>query len=153
MNELSCLLEGILFASGEPVYEEKLRQVLGIDAERVDRKRLMGTMGQTLEQILTQLVPNLTDKETFLKVLDANETAMMPVLGGKLYPGVLDTLRQLGQKIPLFQTVNHTLPKFFFCCLCMFCQPVRLLDHHQRVLPCRQFLQSLDKPAKMMVGV
>lgn len=79
---------------------------LGIDAERVDRKRLMGTMGQTLEQILTQLVPNLTDKETFLKVLDANETAMMPVLGGKLYPGVLDTLRQLGQKIPLFLVSN-----------------------------------------------
>ena len=35
MNELSCLLEGILFASGEPVYEEKLRQVLGIDAEHL----------------------------------------------------------------------------------------------------------------------
>ena len=35
MNELSCLLEGILFASGEPVYEEKLRQVLGIDAEQL----------------------------------------------------------------------------------------------------------------------
>lgn len=33
MNELSCLLEGILFASGEPVYEEKLMQVLGITAD------------------------------------------------------------------------------------------------------------------------
>ena len=39
-----------------------------------------------------------------------------------------------GQKIPLFQAVNHTLPEFFFCCLCMFCQPVRLVDHNQRVL-------------------
>ena len=33
MNELSCLLEGILFASGEPVYAHKLMQVLGVDAE------------------------------------------------------------------------------------------------------------------------
>ena len=32
MNELSCLLEGILFASGEPVYAQKLMQVLGVDA-------------------------------------------------------------------------------------------------------------------------
>ncbi len=32
MNELSCLLEGILFASGEPVYAHKLMQVLGVDA-------------------------------------------------------------------------------------------------------------------------
>ena len=37
MNELSCLLEGILFASGEPVYEQKLMQVLGIDADRLHR--------------------------------------------------------------------------------------------------------------------
>ena len=26
MNELSCLLEGILFASGEPVYAQKLNK-------------------------------------------------------------------------------------------------------------------------------
>lgn len=37
MNELSCLLEGILFASGEPVYEEKLMQVLGVDADMLHR--------------------------------------------------------------------------------------------------------------------
>ena len=37
MNELSCLLEGILFASGEPVYEQKLMQVLGIDADLLHR--------------------------------------------------------------------------------------------------------------------
>ncbi len=37
MNELSRLLEGILFASGEPVYEEKLMQVLGIDADVLHR--------------------------------------------------------------------------------------------------------------------
>ena len=37
MNELSCLLEGILFASGEPVYEQKLMQVLGIDADMLHR--------------------------------------------------------------------------------------------------------------------
>lgn len=37
MNELSCLLEGILFASGEPVYEAKLMQVLGVDADMLHR--------------------------------------------------------------------------------------------------------------------
>lgn len=37
MNELSCLLEGILFASGEPVYEAKLMQVLGITADQLHR--------------------------------------------------------------------------------------------------------------------
>lgn len=37
MNELSCLLEGILFASGEPVHAGKLMQVLGIDADELHR--------------------------------------------------------------------------------------------------------------------
>lgn len=79
---------------------------LGIQAQPVTRNRLMGTMGLTLEQILTELVPNLDDVDAFLKVLDANETSMMPVLGGVLYPGVQQTLKQLSEKLPLYLVSN-----------------------------------------------
>ena len=37
MNEQLCELEGILFASGEPVHEEKLMQVLGVTQEQLHR--------------------------------------------------------------------------------------------------------------------
>lgn len=79
---------------------------LDVQAQPVTRSRLMGTMGLTLEQILTELVPNLGDKDEFLRVLDANETSLMPVLGGVLYPGVTDTLKQLSEKIPLYLVSN-----------------------------------------------
>lgn len=79
---------------------------LGIEATPVTRERLMGTMGLTLGQILGQLVPNLKDKERFLETLDANETSMMPVLGGRLYPEVKETLEALSKRIPLFLVSN-----------------------------------------------
>ena len=37
MMEQLCELEGILFASGEPVHEEKLMQVLGVEQEQLER--------------------------------------------------------------------------------------------------------------------
>lgn len=37
MSDLSCILEGILFASGEPVHESKLVQVLGVPPEEIRR--------------------------------------------------------------------------------------------------------------------
>ena len=48
MNELSCLLEGILFASGEPVHEEKLMQVLGIS--RQDLRGLAQNLSQEYDE-------------------------------------------------------------------------------------------------------
>ena len=37
MMEQLCELEGILFASGEPVHEEKLMQVLGVEQQQLER--------------------------------------------------------------------------------------------------------------------
>ena len=37
MMEQLCELEGILFASGEPVHEDKLMQVLGVEQQQLER--------------------------------------------------------------------------------------------------------------------
>ena len=41
MNELTGAFEAVLFASGEPVSMESLKEILGIDAENV-REKVLG---------------------------------------------------------------------------------------------------------------
>ena len=48
MNELTGALEGVLFASGEPVSMESLKEILGIDAENV--RELAAAYSKQLEE-------------------------------------------------------------------------------------------------------
>ena len=79
---------------------------LGLDEEPITRARLMSTMGKPLEEIISILIPNVADKEGFLKVLDHNERVMMPTLTGHLYPGVTETLRKLLGHVRMFMVSN-----------------------------------------------
>lgn len=76
MNEQLCELEGILFASGEPVHEEKLMQVLGVT-----------------EEVLHRMIEVLSDE------YDAGERGMMIVQLDKRYqmvsrPRYAETIRR-----------------------------------------------------------
>lgn len=75
------------------VWNETYRQ-LGLDIEPVTYTRLRGLMGTPLTGIYDVLVGDRADRDSFNKALRDNEARMMPVLGGKVYPGA-DTLAAL----------------------------------------------------------
>lgn len=78
----------------------------GLSHGPVTRAALQAMMGQPLERIVETIVPEVEDKADFLRRLDANEDKMMPRLGGRLYPGVRETVRALSQHYPLFMVSN-----------------------------------------------
>lgn len=63
----------------------------------VTRDELVALMGRPLKEIASILVPGLgrSALEAFFSRLGENDAAMMPVLGGRLYPGVRETLEEL----------------------------------------------------------
>jgi HAD superfamily hydrolase (TIGR01549 family) len=79
----------------------------GVVRPPVTRQELLEQMGRHLEDILADLAPAGSDIDHLLSVLDANEQAMVPVLGGKLYPGVRETVRTLHERgVKLFMVSN-----------------------------------------------
>jgi Xaa-Pro aminopeptidase/phosphoglycolate phosphatase-like HAD superfamily hydrolase len=79
----------------------------GVDREPVTRAELLAQMGRHLEDILADIAPAGSDIDRLLEVLDKNERALVPVLGGKLYPGVQATIKRLAESgIKLFMVSN-----------------------------------------------
>ncbi len=81
---------------------------LGSDAPRITYAALAPCMGLTLEGIAERILPGgVPEPDRFFDLLGANEHAMMPTLGGRLYPGVEETLRRLKDAgIRLFMVSN-----------------------------------------------
>lgn len=76
---------------------------------RVTREELISYMGQPIDVIFAGIGADLTrqmDRDEFLRRLDDNERTMMPLLGGRLYPGVADGIRQLAAAKRLFMVSN-----------------------------------------------
>lgn len=85
------------------------------DIEPVTYPCLSVLMGKPLEVIFATLVGDKADRDTFVKRLLVNEHDLMPVLGGKLYPGVRETLEKLAATSRLFMVSNcgaDGLPNF-----------------------------------------
>lgn len=78
----------------------------GIPHDPVTRADLIAQMGKPLEDIIITLAPNIPDLEKFLVRLDHNEKAMMPVLGGRFYPEVRETIAALAPGRKLFMVSN-----------------------------------------------
>ena len=75
----------------------------------VTRDELISLMGKPLAEIAAILVPGLQGDElkTFTDRLRINDAAMLPGLGGKLYPGVRDTMERLmARGVRLFMLSN-----------------------------------------------
>lgn len=87
----------------------------GLPHEPVTRNVLMRYMGHHLEDIVDALCTDVSDRAAFVSQLDANERSMMPVLGGKLYPHVSETIKALSKGRRLFMVSNcgsHGLENF-----------------------------------------
>lgn len=96
------------------IWNDTLAQC-NIEAPSVTRQQLLSLMGKHLDQILATLVPSHAGDSALLNCINDNERTMMPVLGGKLYPLVEETLRQLHGKYRLFMVSNcgsHGLENF-----------------------------------------
>ena len=79
---------------------------LGID-RNVTRHDLLRYMGKTIDVIYASLMDGVdTDKTAYLERLDYNESLLMPRLGGRLYPGVTEGIRELASCYRLFMVSN-----------------------------------------------
>ena len=76
---------------------------------------LASMMGKPLDVIYVGIVGDRCPLDKFMDALTVNEKALMPELGGRLYPGVADTLAELAKTHRLFMVSNCTadgLPNF-----------------------------------------
>ena len=78
----------------------------GVHRPPVTREELIAHMGLHLDAIIADLAPELAGDLDFYTFLDDLETRMMPVLKGRLYPGVAETMRQLARSKRLFMVSN-----------------------------------------------
>lgn len=81
----------------------------GVARRAVTRDELIALMGHPLKEISSILVPSLggAELEAFFARLEANDKAMMPRLGGRLYPGVRDTIAALhAAGTPMYMVSN-----------------------------------------------
>lgn len=69
-----------------------------VPASPVTRVRLETLMGKPLDHIYSCLIGGSTDRSLFMRRLDENERIMMPVIGGRLYNGVKETLHALAAR-------------------------------------------------------
>lgn len=88
---------------------------MGDSSRHVSRRELESLMGTPLDQIYDAVVGRPEIFSEFMARLSANEKALMPELGGKLYPGVEPTIRELAAGAKLFMVSNceeNGLPNF-----------------------------------------
>lgn len=81
---------------------------LGITRAPLERGELIGLMGKPLSEIFAKIALGCeAASDRFLAILSKNEAEMMPRLGGKLYPGVRETLQGLKDAgVRLFMVSN-----------------------------------------------
>lgn len=90
-----------------------------VDAPAVTRSMLVPLMGAPLDTMYRTFIGDRADNTSFMRVLEDNERNMMPVLGGRLYPGVRETLEELARRTRLFMVSNcqaEGLPNFVRYC-------------------------------------
>lgn len=86
------------------IWNETYRR-LGIDA-RVTREMLIECMGLPIDQIVDRIgVPGM-DTDLFVAELRRVDSELMPVMGGKLYPGVRSGIERLSGRYRLFMVSN-----------------------------------------------
>lgn len=86
-------------------WNETLRQC-GMPSREVTRQDLIRLMGTPLDGIISEIINGLAGDSRFIEVLEANERRIMPRLGGRLYPGVQETIKALASSHKLFMVSN-----------------------------------------------
>lgn len=96
------------------IWNVSLREC-GFDHADITRRQLTVQMGYTIDRIIADLIPEAAGSRAFLEALERNESRLMPRLGGRLYPGVRETITALAEHHRLFLVSNCSadgLPNF-----------------------------------------
>ncbi len=96
------------------IWNETLREC-GVKSKEITRPELIRMMGTPLDGIIAELVPEHAGDPYFTDMLEANESKMMPRLGGRLYSGAAETIKTLAADYKLFMVSNcgrDGLPNF-----------------------------------------
>lgn len=113
MDKLPC--DGLIFDMDGTLwdavdsYAEVWNRTLadcGVHRQPIRRDELIAMMGMHLEDIMAALLPGSDADSAFLDRVYYNEHLLMPVLGGRLYDGVRETLEKLHRRLPLFMVSN-----------------------------------------------
>lgn len=87
------------------IWDVTLEQ-MSVKRRNVRRSELIALMGKPIDRIYDSIVGDGADRHRFLSQLDENERTMMPELGGRLYPGVYETIPSLALDYRLFMASN-----------------------------------------------
>lgn len=112
---------------------------------QVTYERLEPMMGRPMDVIFNEFIGDNAPYDYFMEHLHSEESRLMPQLGGRLYPGVFDTVRKLSADFRLFLVSNCTpngLPNFlaytgmtpFFTDTISFGETGREKDYNIRLL-------------------
>lgn len=103
-------VDGTLWDSTEIVKEAWNRAFIdcGYDDPGITADRLKGLFGLPMADIIKDIFPDGTDEEIerLTPVIYRYEDEYLDESGGKLYPGIIETIQKLSEKVPVFIVSN-----------------------------------------------
>ena len=103
-------VDGTLWDSTDVVKEAWNRAFIdsGYADPKITADRLKGLFGLPMADIIKDVFPEGTDEEIekLTPIIYGNEDSYLDEHGGKLYPGIIETMRKLAKKFPLFIVSN-----------------------------------------------
>ena len=80
----------------------------GYEDPSITADRLKGLFGLPMADIIKDVFPQGSDEEieTLTPVIYRHEDEYLRISGGKLYPGIIETMKQLSEKFPVFIVSN-----------------------------------------------
>ncbi len=103
-------VDGTLWDSTDVVKDAWNRAFIdsGYDDPQITADRLKGLFGLPMNDIIKDVFPGGTDEEIkkMTPVIYGNEDEYLRRSGGKLYPGIIETMEELSKNVPVFIVSN-----------------------------------------------
>ena len=103
-------VDGTLWDSTDIVKDAWNRAFIdsGYDDPGITADRLKGLFGLPMKDIITDIFPDGTDEEiaSLTPVIYGNEDKYLRECGGKLYPEIIETIKELAASVPVFIVSN-----------------------------------------------
>lgn len=103
-------VDGTLWDSTDVVKDAWNRAFIdsGYDDPKITADRLKGLFGLPMADIIKDIFPEGTDEEVakLTPVIYGNEDKYLDEFGGRLYPGIIETIAKLSEKVPVFIVSN-----------------------------------------------
>ena len=103
-------VDGTLWDSTDVVKDAWNRAFIdnGFKDPKITADRLKGLFGLPMKDIITDIFPDGTDEEIerLTPLIYKNEDDYLRLSGGKLYPGIIETIAHLSERFPVFIVSN-----------------------------------------------